>query len=180
MTKGERHGAPWPTRSTAREKPFFAQIERDADSPGSLNSILMKKHLGLGAVLALLSIASRAAENPNILLILADDLGYGDVRCYNAESKVPTPNLDRLASEGMRFTDAHSPSTVCTPTRYGVMTGQMPFRVPRGGMVFTGIGGPSLIAPGRLTLPPPPASGTSGSRFAIPPAIRSRRPTRKA
>ena len=53
----------------------------------------------------------------------------------------------------MRFTDAHSPSTVCTPTRYSLMTGQMAFRVPNGGRVFDGIGGPSLIAPGRLTLP---------------------------
>ena len=95
------------------------------------------------------------AENshPNILLILADDLGYGDVSCYNGESKVPTPHLDRLAAEGMRFTDAHSPATVCTPTRYSLMTGQMAFRVRNGGTVFTGIGGPSLIAPERLTLP---------------------------
>lgn len=112
-------------------------------------------------VTALLSISaiSLAMETikptslPNIVLILADDLGYGDVRCYNAESKVPTPNLDRLASQGMRFTDAHSPCTVCTPTRYSLMTGQMPFRVPRGGTVFTGVSGPSLIADGRLTLP---------------------------
>ncbi|QDV28610.1 Arylsulfatase [Planctopirus ephydatiae] len=94
-----------------------------------------------------------AGEQPNILLILADDLGYGDLRCYNSQSKVSTPHIDRLASEGMRFTDAHSPSTVCTPTRYGLMTGQMPFRIPNGGTVFTGVGGPSLIAPGRLTLP---------------------------
>ena len=91
--------------------------------------------------------------NPNIVLILADDLGYGDVACYNPQSKVPTPNLDRLAREGMRFTDAHSPATVCTPSRYSLMTGQMAFRVPRGGTVFEGVGGPSLIAPGRLTLP---------------------------
>lgn len=90
---------------------------------------------------------------PNILLILADDLGYGDVRCYNDQSKVSTPHIDRLAREGMRFTDAHSPCTVCTPTRYSLMTGQMAFRVPNGGTVFTGIGGPSLIAPDRLTLP---------------------------
>ena len=68
-------------------------------------------------------------------------------------SKVATPNIDRLAREGMRFTDAHSPATVCTPTRYSLMTGQMAFRVPNGGTVFTGVGGPSLIAPGRLTLP---------------------------
>ena len=90
---------------------------------------------------------------PNILLILADDLGYGDVRCYNADGKVPTPNIDKLAGEGMRFTDAHSPATVCTPSRYSLMTGQMAFRVPNGGAVFTGVGGPSLIAKGRLTLP---------------------------
>lgn len=94
-----------------------------------------------------------AITQPNIVLILADDLGYGDVRCYNEQSKVPTPNIDRLAREGMRFTDAHSPCTVCTPTRYSLMTGQMAFRVPNGGTVFTGVGGPSLIAPGRLTLP---------------------------
>lgn len=94
-----------------------------------------------------------AAERPNIVLILADDLGYGDLSCYNDQSKVTTANIDRLAQAGMRFTDAHSPCTVCTPTRYGLMTGQMPFRVPRGGTVFTGTGDPSLIARDRLTLP---------------------------
>lgn len=94
-----------------------------------------------------------AAERPNVLLILADDLGYGDLRCYNEKSKVETPNIDRLAREGMRFTDAHSPATVCTPSRYSLMTGQMAFRVPNGGTVFQGAGGPSLIARGRLTLP---------------------------
>ncbi len=111
--------------------------------------------LRVGALLALLLLNPLAgtAELPNILLILADDLGYGDVGCYNDRAKAPTPNLDRLAREGMRFTDAHSPCTVCTPTRYSLMTGQMAFRVPRGGSVFTGVGGPSLIAPGRLTLP---------------------------
>ncbi len=93
-----------------------------------------------------------ANDHPNILLIYADDLGYGDVGCYNAESKVPTPNLDRLAAKGMRFTDAHSPSTVCTPSRYGVMTGRMPFRLNYRG-VFTGVEGPCLIASDRLTLP---------------------------
>ncbi|MEZ5043033.1 MAG: sulfatase-like hydrolase/transferase [Saprospiraceae bacterium] len=89
---------------------------------------------------------------PNILFILADDLGYGDVACYNPDSKVPTPNLDKLATQGMRFTDAHSPSTVCTPTRYSILTGQMAFRT---GMksVFVGVGGPCLIEENRLTLP---------------------------
>lgn len=89
---------------------------------------------------------------PNILLILADDLGYGDVSCYNPESKVRTPNLDRLAEEGVRFADAHSPSTVCTPTRYSLLTGRMAFRLDYPG-VFTGAGGPNLITEDRLTLP---------------------------
>lgn len=93
-----------------------------------------------------------AQERPNIVFILADDLGYGDVACYNPESKVPTPNLDKLARQGVRFTDAHSPSTVCTPTRYSLLTGRMAFRTGMGG-VFTGAGGPCMIEEGRLTLP---------------------------
>jgi arylsulfatase A-like enzyme len=97
--------------------------------------------------------AERNPVRPNILIILADDLGYGDIGCYNDRAKVPTPNIDRLAREGMRFTDAHAPATVCTPSRYGLLTGQMPFRIPNGGRVFEGVGGPSLITPGRLTLP---------------------------
>jgi arylsulfatase A-like enzyme len=105
----------------------------------------------LGGVFA--AQAATAGQTPNILLILADDLGYGDVSCYNDQAKVATPHMDLLAREGMRFTDAHSPATVCTPSRYSLMTGQMAFRVPNGGRVFDGIGGPSLIAPGRLTLP---------------------------
>ena len=65
---------------------------------------------------------------PNIVYIMADDMGYGDVGCYNLDTKIPTPNMDRLAQEGIRFTDAHSPSAVCTPTRYGVMTGRYCWR----------------------------------------------------
>jgi arylsulfatase A-like enzyme len=60
---------------------------------------------------------------PNIVLVLADDLGYGDVGCYGA-TKVSTPHIDRIAREGMRFTDAHAPAAVCTPTRYGLLTGR--------------------------------------------------------
>jgi arylsulfatase A-like enzyme len=84
------------------------------------------------------------------LIILADDLGYGDVACYNPESKVATPNLDKLARQGIRFTDAHSPSTVCTPSRYSLLTGRMCFRTGLRG-VFTGVDGP-LIEEGRLTV----------------------------
>ena len=71
-----------------------------------------------------------AAESklPNILFILADDMGYGDPQCYNPDSKIPTPNIDRLAAEGARFTDAHAPGPWCVPSRYGLLTGQYPVR----------------------------------------------------
>jgi len=98
------------------------------------------------------SLKAESSQRSNILFIMADDLGYGDVGCYNPDSKVPTPHLDRLAAEGIRFTDAHSPSTVCTPSRYSLLTGRMEFRVGWPG-VFTGVGGPCLIEEGRLTLP---------------------------
>lgn len=72
--------------------------------------------------------AEQRALRPNIVFILADDMGYGDARCYNPDSKVPTPNIDKLAGQGMRFTDAHSPSSVCTPTRYAFLTGRYTWR----------------------------------------------------
>ena len=98
------------------------------------------------------SLAPRSATVPNILLILTDDLGYGDVSAYNDQARVTTRNLDALAAEGMRFIDAHSPSTVCTPTRYSILTGQMAFRTGMTG-VFTGVEGPCLINQDTLTLP---------------------------
>jgi arylsulfatase A len=88
---------------------------------------------------------------PNIIYILADDLGYGDVSIYNSDSKIQTPNIDKLANEGMRFTDAHSPSSVCTPTRYGILTGRYCWRseLPRG--VLRGYG-ESLLEKDRITI----------------------------
>ena len=80
------------------------------------------------AVLAVFALHAPAAEKPNIVYILADDLGYGDLGCYNAKSQIPTPNMDRLAREGVRFTDAHAPSAVCTPTRYAQLTGRYAWR----------------------------------------------------
>ena len=73
--------------------------------------------------------AKDGSSNPNIVIILADDMGYGDARCYNAKSKNPTPSIDRLASGGMRFTDAHAPASFCVPTRYGLLTGRYPHRI---------------------------------------------------
>jgi arylsulfatase A len=70
----------------------------------------------------------QAQAKPNIVILLADDMGYGDPRCYNPRSKIATPNIDRLAREGMRFTDAHAPGPLCHPSRYGLMTGRYPFR----------------------------------------------------
>lgn len=113
---------------------------------------------GLAAGCAVLTSCAHPAQQgesaqtlPNIVVIYADDLGYGDVACFNDQAKAPTPNLDRLAREGLLFSDAHSPSTVCTPSRYGLLTGHMAFRLDYRG-VFTGVGGPSLIAEERLTL----------------------------
>src|SRR5210317_1511261 len=68
------------------------------------------------------------SAKPNIILILADDLGSGDVNCFNPKSNIPTPNLDRIAENGIMFTDAHSGSAVCTPTRYGIITGRYCWR----------------------------------------------------
>ncbi|MCB1122576.1 MAG: sulfatase-like hydrolase/transferase, partial [Verrucomicrobiae bacterium] len=90
-------------------------------------------------------------KSPNVIVILADDLGYGDLGCYNSDSKIPTPHCDRLAAEGMVFTDAHTPSSVCTPTRYGLLTGRYCWRT----MLKKGVLGgydPPLLEENRLNL----------------------------
>jgi arylsulfatase A len=94
---------------------------------------------------------SPAAERPNILIILCDDLGYGDVRCNNPGSKIPTPHIDALAAQGMRFTDAHTTSSVCTPTRYSLLTGRYNWRSKLQKGVLGGLS-PRLIEPGRATI----------------------------
>ena len=95
--------------------------------------------------------AAEPAAKPNVVFILCDDLGYGDVACNNPEGKIPTPHIDRLAAEGMRFTDAHTTSSVCTPTRYGVLTGRYNWRSRLQNGVLGGLS-PRLIEPGRLTV----------------------------
>ncbi|MBN1985859.1 MAG: arylsulfatase [Prolixibacteraceae bacterium] len=88
--------------------------------------------VGIVLLIALLSSCKTSSksemQNPNIVYILADDLGYGDISALNPDSKIKTPNIDKLASEGMFFSDAHSNSSVCTPTRYGILTGQYAWR----------------------------------------------------
>jgi len=90
-------------------------------------------------------------SQPNVVLILADDLGYGDVGAYNAESRIPTPHLDRLAADGMMFTNAHASAAQCSPTRYSVMTGRYPWRTRLKNGVLKHFDAP-LLEPGRETL----------------------------
>jgi len=85
-------------------------------------------YLGCICLLSCCNTKKADKSNPNIIYILADDLGYGDVSCFNPRSKIKTTHIDRLASEGMIFTDAHSGSSVCTPTRYGILTGRYSWR----------------------------------------------------
>ncbi len=98
-------------------------------------------------------IRSLAQELPNIIIIYADDLGYGDLSCYNPKSAYQTPHIDKMAREGVLFSDSHSPSTISSPSRYGLYSGQQIFRsTGGGGGAFEGPGGPSYLKPGTLTI----------------------------
>ena len=108
----------------------------------TLATILAALFAGVGCV--------HGAARPNIIYILTDDVGYGDVGCYGA-THVKTPNIDRLAKEGTRFTDAHATATVCTPTRYAFMTGRYAWRQPGTGIAPGD--SPLLIKPGTVTVP---------------------------
>jgi len=102
---------------------------------------LMKRlmmFLVIASTFAIATAQARAERSPNVVLIFVDDLGYGDLGCYGA-TKVQTPNIDRLAAEGRRFTDAHSVSAVCTPSRYALLTGEYPLRANEG----RGVWGPA-------------------------------------
>ena len=89
----------------------------------------------------------QVTEYPNIIFILADDMGYGDAECYNPYSKIPTPHINSLANEGMQFTNAHSPGTWCVPSRYGLLTGQYPIHVNT-----SQVGKTSLINENQMTI----------------------------
>ncbi len=104
------------------------------------------------ASIALILLANCTSAAPNIVYILCDDLGYGDVKCLNPDGKIPTPNMDRLAKAGMTFTEAHSSSAVCTPTRYGILTGRYNWRTTLQSGVLGGYS-QRLIEKDRLTVP---------------------------
>ena len=89
-------------------------------------SLLASVALGAGK----LNPVTPGAKKPNIVFILSDDVGVGDIKCYYEPSKVTTPNIDRLASQGMRFTQAYAPGAVCSPSRYALLTGTYPCRGP--------------------------------------------------
>ena len=102
---------------------------------------MLKKLLPL--VFLLTVVAAAEAKRPNVLIILVDDMGYGDLKSYNSGSNIPTPYLDKLAREGMLFTDAHAAGSLCHPSRYGLITGQLPSRVdtskwPRSALIERG------------------------------------------
>ena len=108
--------------------------------------------MALASLIVAPALAQGDRPRPNVVYILADDLGYGDVRRLNPSSKIATPVLDRLAGEGITFTDAHSGSAVCSPTRYGLLTGRYSWRSRLKRGVLGGYS-PPLIEPGRLTVP---------------------------
>ncbi|ADY52607.1 sulfatase [Pseudopedobacter saltans DSM 12145] len=105
----------------------------------------------LGNSFYLLKVAAQTLPKPNIVYILTDDLGYGDISILNKESKIHTTHIDNLAKNGIYFTDAHSNSSVCTPTRYGILTGRYAFRSSLKKGVLNGYS-PSLIEPERATI----------------------------
>lgn len=106
---------------------------------------------GLSASSLALSRGSAAVKHPNIVIILGDDVGQGDLSCYNPNSKIPTPRMDRVAAGGVRFTDAHSPSALCSPTRYGLLTGRYAWRTRLQDYVLLSYD-PPLIEPSRMTI----------------------------
>ncbi len=94
---------------------------------------------------ALLGITRAEAKSPNVVYILADDMGYGDIRALNPDSQIPTPNLDRLCSQGMSFSEAHSGSSLSTPTRYGIITGRYCFRSSLKTWTLAGYSAPLIV-----------------------------------
>ena len=111
-----------------------------------MNRILF--FLALGTFL----VSCNSPKHPNVIIIMADDMGFGDVEAYNSESAIPTPHMDLVASEGMRFNDAHSPSGVCTPTRYGLLTGRYAWRLPELASGVTWGYSPLVIDTNRTTI----------------------------
>jgi arylsulfatase A len=125
---------------------------RGSLSPSCFNPLKSKtmRSIIFLALLCASGLPAAAEKRPNILFVLFDDMGWGQPQCYRQDSALRTPNLDKLASQGMRFTDAHSASAVCTPTRYGVLTGRYPSRIGQFGVLTTF--SPPIIPANRMTV----------------------------
>ncbi len=135
------------TDSFISSKAFFSELKP------KLGGRLLVALVLAGAASASPAKDAAAVAKPNIIVVLADDLGYGDVHCFDPDHcKVPTPNIDRLAEQGLRFTDAHAGTSVCTPSRYALLTGRFCWR-SRLQVHVVGHYGTPVIAPDRLTLP---------------------------
>ena len=127
----------------------------------NVKNVKMKKRLKIPFIIAIVSVVFMScktmqenkisAKKPNIIYILADDLGYGDVKAFNPNGKISTPNLDNMAANGVMFTNAHTSSAVCTPTRYGILTGRYNWRSDLKSGVLGGYS-KSLITPNRSTV----------------------------
>jgi arylsulfatase A len=121
-------------------------------------SAMSKPFIGILSLVVVLFVQCRhgtgewAVQKPNIIVILADDFGVGDIQAHYPDNKIPTPNLDKLVNEGISFTDAHSSSAVCSPTRYSLLTGRYNWRTPLQEWVLACYE-PPLIRPERTTLP---------------------------
>lgn len=120
-----------------------------SETRSELHHDIMKPIRALICLIFAASFAT-AAEKPNIVFVLFDDMGYGEPGCYRAASKLKTPNLDHLATQGMRFSDSHSASSVCTPTRYGILTGRYPGRIGQYGVLTSY--DPPIIPTSRMTV----------------------------
>lgn len=129
----------------------FRRRSTAARFPHATAAFVLMAAAGFSVGPAIQASAAGTSRVPSIVVILADDLGYGDLACNNPQSKIPTPHADRLAAEGMRFTDAHSPSAVCTPTRYSLLTGRYHWRSRLKSGVLDGLS-PPLIEADRVTV----------------------------
>ena len=111
----------------------------------------MKKQMLVAAAALTALLAFGAETRPNFLIFLSDDVGWGDFQCYNPQGKIPTPNVDKLAQAGMRFTDAHTPAALCAPTRYAMLTGNYPWRGAKPGGTWS-YNGSTQFLPGQKTI----------------------------
>ena len=134
--------------SMNRQKSKASHMKLMVHSLRSIFTVLLAS-IWTGAIYAA---DSPSVSQPNILIILADDFGWGDASCNNADTPLKTPAIDRIANEGIRFTNAQTPSAVCAPTRYGLLTGRYPWRSYLKQRVLSGYC-PALITKGRTTIP---------------------------